>query len=116
LLYGGVGVAAEVEAALGNVGAVQAAGDLLLCFQGRTPRSLMLLTSQTEVPEANRGTSASRSRQNSSIATGPLLHGGPRLGDAGHGGQAERDGTAELQLKGRADLVGDGRELRRLAA
>jgi hypothetical protein len=42
VLAGGVDVTADVEAVLGDVVAGQAAGDFLLCFRGRTPRSLML--------------------------------------------------------------------------
>jgi hypothetical protein len=65
---GGVDVAGDVEAVLGDVVAGQAPADLLLCFRGRTPRSEMLLVGHMGVSEAKRGTSASRFRQNSGIS------------------------------------------------
>ncbi len=42
VLAGGVDVAADVEAVLGDVVAGETAGDLLLCLQWPSPRSLML--------------------------------------------------------------------------
>jgi hypothetical protein len=65
---GGVDVAGDVEAVLGDVVAGQAPADLVLCFQGRTPRSKMLLVGHMGVSEAKRGTSASRFRQDSGIS------------------------------------------------
>ena len=59
VLAGGVDVAADVEAVLGDVVAVQAPADLLLGFRGRTPRSERLLVGQTDVSEAKRSTAAS---------------------------------------------------------
>jgi hypothetical protein len=64
VLAGGVDVASDVEAVLGDVVAGQAAGDFLLCFQGRTPRSLMLLVGQILVSVVKRSTSSRRSWQN----------------------------------------------------
>jgi hypothetical protein len=65
---GSVGVAADVEAVLGDVVTGQAAGDFLLAFRGRTPCSLMLLVGQAAVSEAKRRTSAFRFRRDSSSA------------------------------------------------
>jgi hypothetical protein len=65
---GGVDVAADVEAVLGDVVAGQAPADLLLCFQGADS----VLRGAAGRPygrvEAKRGTSASRFRQNSGIS------------------------------------------------
>ena len=63
---GSVGVAADVEAVLGDVVTGQAAGDFLLAFRGRTPCSLMLLVGQIRVSRVNRSTSSWRPWQNSS--------------------------------------------------
>lgn len=65
---GGVDVAADVGAVLGDVVAGQAPADLLLCFRGRAPRSEMLLVGHMGVSGAKRGTSASRFRRNSGIS------------------------------------------------
>ena len=63
---GGVDVAADVEAVLGDVLAGEPPRGFLLVFTGRTPRSLMLFAGQILVSSQNRVTSACRSRQNSS--------------------------------------------------
>ena len=54
VLAGGVDVASDVEPVPGDVVAGQAAGNLLLGFSGRTPRSLMLFVGQTLVFPAKR--------------------------------------------------------------
>src|SRR5580693_8081455 len=80
---------------------------LIFCwvFRGRTPRSERLLVGQTDVSEAKRSTfGLAGPAELKHLAAGLLLHGGLRAGDAGHRGQADRDGAAELPLKGLADL------------
>lgn len=94
---GGVDVAADVGAVLGDVVAGQAPADLLLCFRGRAPRSEMLLVGHMGVSGAKRATSASPvPAELRHLPSGLLLHGGPRPGHARHRRQAERDGAAEL--------------------
>jgi hypothetical protein len=64
---GGVDVAGDVEAVLGEVVAGQVPADLL-CFRGRTPCSEMLLVGHMGVPVAKRGRSAYRFPQDSGIS------------------------------------------------
>ena len=66
VLAGGVDVAADVEPVLGGVFAGEPPEIFCWVLVGRTPRSLMLFVGQIRVSVANRSTSSSRSRQNSS--------------------------------------------------
>jgi len=66
VLAGGVDVAADVEAILGDVVAGEAAGDLLLGFQGADAAlAALLFVGHTPVSVVNRSTSACRPLQNS---------------------------------------------------
>ena len=66
MLAGGVDVAADVEAVLGDVVAGQAAGDLLLSLQRADAALAILFVGQMAVPVVKRSTSPWRSLQNSS--------------------------------------------------
>ena len=92
---GGVDVAGDVGAVLGDVVAGQAPADLLLCFRGRTPCSEMLLVGHMGVSEAKRGMSASRFRQDSGISL-PGFRFTVVLGPGTRAPPAGRTGAAEL--------------------
>ena len=67
MLAGGVEVAADVEAVLGDVVASEAAGDFLLCFQGADGALADVVNvGQMLVSVVNRSMSAWRFLQNSS--------------------------------------------------
>jgi hypothetical protein len=106
---GGVDVAADVEAILGDVVAGQAPADFLLGFQGADPA----LRDVVRGPHGRVRGEAEHvgfpvPAELEHLPAWLLLHAVLRAGNAGNRGQAERDRSAELQLKGFADLGRDG--------
>src|ERR1035441_7656405 len=108
VLAGGVDVAADVEAVLGDVVAGEAAGDLLLGFQG--PDSA--LADIVRGPDSGvRGepehVALAALAEFQQLAAGLLLHGVLRAGDAGDAGQPGQHRVPELLLQRSGDLGGD---------
>src|ERR1035441_3115188 len=108
VLAGGVDVAADVEAVLGDVVAGETAGDLLLGFQG--PDSA--LADIVRGPDSGvRGepehVALAALAEFQQLAAGLLLHGVLRAGDAGDAGQPGQHRVPELLLQRSGDLRGD---------
>jgi len=106
---GGVDVAADFEAVLGDVVAGQAAGDFLLGIQGAD----VWLAEVARRPDARVASEAEDvalvvAGELQQLPAGLLPDGGPGAGDAADGGQADGDGAAELKLQRAADVIGDG--------
>jgi hypothetical protein len=100
----GVDVAADAEAVLGDVVDGQAAGDFLLGLE----RADAALADVISRPDRRAGGEAEHvglaaTAELGHLAAGLLLHGVLRPGDAGHGGEADGDGAAELQFQRLAD-------------
>ena len=98
---GGVDVAADVEAVLGDVVAGQVPADLLLCFQGADSA----LRDVAGRPYGRAGGEAGHvgfpvPAELRHLPPGLLLHGGPRPGHARHRRQAERDAAELARLAG----------------
>src|SRR5580704_11350290 len=111
VLAGGVDVAADVEAVLGDVVAGQAPADHLLGFQGADAALREVVGGPDgRVRGEAEHVGLAGPAELKHLAAGLLLHGGLRAGDAGHRGQGDRDGAAELPLKGLADLCRDDGE------
>ena len=108
VLAGGVDVASDVEAVLGDDVAGQTAGGLLLGFQWADAA----LREVVRGPDPGVGGEAQHivlavTAEFEQFAAGLLPYGGLRAGNAGHSRQADGDGAAELQIKRLADLGGD---------
>ena len=109
VLAGGVDVAADIEAILGDVVAGQAAGDLLLCFQ----RPDSSFADVVRGPDAGvlgeqEHVAAAVAAEFEQLAAGFLLRAVLRAGDAGHAGEAGQDGVPELVLQRFPHAGGDG--------
>jgi hypothetical protein len=98
---GGAGVAADVEAVLGDVVTGQAAGDFLLGLQG-ADASLAEVVRRPGARVASEAEDVALvvAAEVQQLAAGLLPDGGPGAGDAADGGQAEGDGAAELSSSG----------------
>src|SRR5712691_1187625 len=109
VLAGGVDVASDVEAVLGDVVAGEAAGDFLLGFQ----RADAALRDIVRRPHAGvlgeqQHVTAAAVAEFEQLAAGLLLRAVLRAGHAGHAGQPGEDRVPELVLQRAADAGGDG--------
>ena len=109
VLAGGVDVASDVEAVLGNVVAGQAAGDFLLGLEGADAA----LADVIRGPDAGvlgeqEHVAAAVAAEFQQLAAGPLFRAVLRPGDAGHAREAGQDRVPELVLQRFPHAGGDG--------
>jgi hypothetical protein len=109
VLAGGVDVASDVEAVLGDVVAGQAAGDFLLGLEGADAA----LADVIRGPDAGvlgeqEHVAAAVAAEFQQLAAGPLFRAVLRPGDAGHAREAGQDRVPELVLQRFPHAGGDG--------
>ena len=109
VLAGGVDVTADVEPVLGNVVAGQAAGYLLLGFQGaHAALADVIRGPHAGVLGEQQNVAAAVAAEFQQLAAGFLLRAVLRAGDAGNAGQPGQDGVPELVLQRFPHAGGDG--------